>query len=495
MIEIIHIKKKGYSIINNKESEPKNDISFIILKSILFLITTVILISVLYFYSINNSYINESKPKQIINKNTLQDNMTYFLEILPKIDLEKKSDDIILEEIFNARKIYINEKNVTNDYIHFIKPINQEEENQYKQILYKDILYDDYPNEKREGQMSVNDFYNLCNKDKLIDSKTIERSDKPDISIIISILYKSPEIIRSINSIQSQTFKNIEIIIVDDFSESNEEILEQLYTSEPRLRLFKHLKKMGLWRSRMDGFLYSRGKYILHFDPGDILSDNFVLEDYYRFVSKYNLDTIRFSFTNPQNLDNMKIYPTRHTKIIYGRPDYNVHEYGYGIIWNRLIRTSLFTKALDLIDIYLLNANKNLWEDIWWNDLIDRVSFSNLILNKLGHINYHDRNSLKEIKISNNEEKDKTIREFIYNWFFDYELLPHDDNKTIIIDKLKEYSQINNTFFNLQINLDYLNTYFPDYKQFLTKLFKDPFIQDEEKILIKKLYNKAPKSK
>lgn len=54
---------------------------------------------------------------------------------------------------------------------------------------------------------------------------------------------------------------------------------------------------MGLWRKRIDGFLYSRGEYILHINPGDILSDSFVLEDLCKLVHQYNLDTVRFTFT------------------------------------------------------------------------------------------------------------------------------------------------------------------------------------------------------
>ena len=191
----------------------------------------------------------------------------------------------------------------------------------------------------------------------------------------------------------------------------------------------------------------------------------------------------------------MRVYPTRHTRIIYGRPDYDVHEFGYGTIWNRLIRASLFTKALNLVEINILNAYKDIWEDRWWNDLIDRVSFSNLIVNKIGYITFNDRNELTEKSIADNVDKDRTIREFIYNWYFDYELLPHDDNKTVIMDKLHEYNQKNNTYSNLNINLDFLQTFFPAYKQFLIILFKDPFISNEEKEFIKELYTKATKNK
>ena len=41
----------------------------------------------------------------------------------------------------------------------------------------------------------------------------------------------------------------------------------------------------------MDGVLYSRGKYIILFDPGDFYEDNYVLEDAYNINEKYKLDS------------------------------------------------------------------------------------------------------------------------------------------------------------------------------------------------------------
>ena len=65
---------------------------------------------------------------------------------------------------------------------------------------------------------------------------------------------------------------------------------------------------------------------ILHFDPGDIYTDNYVLQDSYDLLTKYNLDTVRFSFSKSiennthQTFSPMYIYPPEFTKIIYGTP-------------------------------------------------------------------------------------------------------------------------------------------------------------------------------
>jgi hypothetical protein len=256
---------------------------------------------------------------------------------------------------------------------------------------------------------------------------------------------------------------------------------------------------MGVWRSRMDGFLYSRGEYILHFDPGDLYSDNYVLEDSYNLITKYNLDTVRFSFSKTlesitnQTFEQMFKYPPKFTKIIYGIPDYNVHQFGYGTIWNRLVRANIFTKALGLVDEYILNAYKNLWEDMWWNDLVNKVSFSNLIVNRYGYIYLFNSGGAGIPKIRNSLLRDKTIKEFIYFWLFDLELLPVEDNKKSVINKIRDYNREDNKFCRLSMKLDYLNTKFPIYGHLLTLLINDPFVEKDDKIFLRELYKNFTK--
>ena len=186
-----------------------------------------------------------------------------ILAILPRIELEKENKISNIEEIFKSRRLYITDKNITNKYINYLRPINETKENKYRKVLYKNLLFENYSATIRNDTINLEQFYKICYEGKLIDPNKFHLTDNPLISIILPLYNKKDQILRSIRSIQNQSFKNIEIIIVDDASTDGVKcLLENFFVEEPRLRIFTHLKNMGVWRSRMDGFLYSRGKYI-----------------------------------------------------------------------------------------------------------------------------------------------------------------------------------------------------------------------------------------
>jgi hypothetical protein len=224
---------------------------------------------------------------------------------------------------------------------------------------------------------------------------------------------------------------------------------------------------MGCWRSRLDGFLYSRGKYILHFDMGDIFSDNYVLEDINEIALKYKLDSVRFSFQwvrREVNLENFKkIFPSFYTRIRYGNVFYRLASFGYGTIWNRLTRANIFSKGLYLIGPLILNAYKNLWEDGWWNELANAVSFNT------------------------EQRREKAIKEFIYFWMFDYEMCPKKDKKKKVINQLHDFLKPENAIRGKIVLINYLKKEFPIYEILLKRLLNDPYVEEEDKKFVNEL--------
>ena len=85
----------------------------------------------------------------------------------------------------------------------------------------------------------------------------------PKVSIIIP-LYNCEKTIESvIHSIQYQNFTQIEINLINDFSNDNTlKIVENIQKFDHRIRIVNNHKNMGTLYSRSIGALISRGEYI-----------------------------------------------------------------------------------------------------------------------------------------------------------------------------------------------------------------------------------------
>ena len=324
---------------------------------------------------------NHNKPDIVDLKN--------YEDYLPKNKKGKAIQD--LKDIFDSKYLYIKNDKINFDYIYILRQKDFEDTEQERNLTYQNSTLNFYIYDPIQKPIPPIEFYELCENENIKKQKNIELNSNPLITIIIVAYNKAQNLLRTIKSIQNQSLKNIEIIIVDDEEINLVQDYKTIISGDPRIRVLIQKESYGLWRKRMDGLLYSKGEYILHMDAGHILADNLVLEDIYNIAQKYDLDSVRFSFSKnyydsnfieKKNFNDMVVFPSNVTKIVYGRPGYDVHEFGYGTIWNRLVRADMFSKGLDLVDNVILNIKKDFGEDMWWNDLVDRVSFSNLIVNR-----------------------------------------------------------------------------------------------------------------
>ena len=258
----------------------------------------------------------------------------------------------------------------------------------------------------------------------MLNTNEMETYNSPLISVVVASFNKEKMVMKSLRSIQNQSLKNIEIIIVDDCSTDNSyKYYNYLLKTDSRIRIFYHLENMGVWRTRLDGFLYSKGNYIIHFDGGDLYEDNYVLEDAYNIAEKNHLDSVKMTFrilNNYSNWDTYKlpfILKRNYSKIIYNSKNilrYNSKICGnYTNIWNRLIRSDIVLKGLNLLNSYILNIYKNLWEDIWWNRIVDKVSYNYAIINRFSYLYFKDGTGEGTFKIQTEVQKDRMIQEFI----------------------------------------------------------------------------------
>ena len=419
-----------------------------------------------------------------------------FVNILPRInkyDRPIKTSNI--KEIFKSRRLYISEANITKEYINFIRPSSTKVNKELGDISIYEKKFDENYFTKRTDQLNFRKFAKLCVNEKLIvDTNKLKPSNRPLISVILPAYNKEKEIMKSIRSVQNQSLKNIEIIIVDDCSIDNSiEFFENLLKTDPRIRLFIHLKNMGVWRSRIDGLLYSRGKYVIFFDTGDLYEDNYVLEDAYNIIDKYGLDSVKMFFRLIFDYNNVTYYETpynvniNYTKIGNQsniiRYEWEIFRGFWGIIWNRLVRNDVYIKGLNLLSDSSLNIYKNLWEDQWWNHITDKVSNNMLVIKRFCYLYYKNISADTLFFAKTEEQKDKLIHEFVYFLYFDLDFIPKDDNKKVIIDKLKGMN--NNRIGKKSLNRFRTKFYILD--NLVKRLLNDPYVTKEDKIELIKI--------
>ena len=106
---------------------------------------------------------------------------------------------------------------------------------------------------------------------------------KPKISVIMSEYNTPPDYLRaSIESILNQTFKDIEIIIVDDCGKNDLDSITEEY-KDKRIRVIKNNKNIGLVESLNKAITASKADILARMDTDDIADEN-RLEEQYNFM-------------------------------------------------------------------------------------------------------------------------------------------------------------------------------------------------------------------
>ena len=124
-----------------------------------------------------------------------------------------------------------------------------------------------------------------------LDNKTFFiKTEKPKISLIITIYNQAHYIYAAYAQINIQELKDIEIIFVDDASTDNSSnIIKELMENDKRIIYLKNHENKETFYSRNKGILQSKGEYILIVDPDDLLLNNILIKAY-ETAKKYNLD-------------------------------------------------------------------------------------------------------------------------------------------------------------------------------------------------------------
>ena len=108
------------------------------------------------------------------------------------------------------------------------------------------------------------------------------------ISIIVPVYNVEEYLDRCIQSVLNQSYKNIEIILVDDGSTDKSLEICNKYKKETKIKVF-HKKNGGLSSARNFGMKKIKGKYIYFLDSDDYISIN-TIEILYNSLKNNNGD-------------------------------------------------------------------------------------------------------------------------------------------------------------------------------------------------------------
>ena len=112
---------------------------------------------------------------------------------------------------------------------------------------------------------------------------------EPLISVIVPVYKVEQYLERCVRSVLAQTYKNTEIILVDDGSPDGCPAMCDIYAKEYENVCVIHQENKGLSGARNAGINVAKGEYLAFVDSDDIWSPYF-LESLYQALKEYNAD-------------------------------------------------------------------------------------------------------------------------------------------------------------------------------------------------------------
>lgn len=136
--------------------------------------------------------------------------------------------------------------------------------------------------------------------------------ENPKISVVIPVYNAEQYIADCLNSISSQSLKDIEIICVDDCStDKSYQIIYTRAKIDPRIKLYKHDKNKGAPAARNAGLKIATGKYISFADADDRLLPN-AYQKLYRNAAHFGSDAVKGNMIVQTFIGRKKPHPLNH---------------------------------------------------------------------------------------------------------------------------------------------------------------------------------------
>jgi glycosyltransferase involved in cell wall biosynthesis len=100
----------------------------------------------------------------------------------------------------------------------------------------------------------------------------------PIVSVLMTAYNREQFIAEAIESVIASTFKDFELIIVDDCSQDNTVAIAKKYESlDSRVKVYVNEKNLGDYPNRNKAASYAVGKYLKYLDSDDLMADDCLL--------------------------------------------------------------------------------------------------------------------------------------------------------------------------------------------------------------------------
>ena len=142
----------------------------------------------------------------------------------------------------------------------------------------------------------------------------------PSISIIMPLFNAEKYLPEAIQSVLNQTYKDFELICIDDCSADRTKIIvESFQKKDTRIKILINEKHSGAASSRNKGLESAKGKYILFLDGDDIFEEE-LLEKACSAMDQYQTDMVLFEYLHTPS-------GTIYTKKTIERPESFIGKY------------------------------------------------------------------------------------------------------------------------------------------------------------------------
>lgn len=164
------------------------------------------------------------------------------------------------------------------------------------------------------------------------------------ISIIIPVYNVEKYLSKCLDSIISQTYKQLEIIIIDDGSTDNSGIICDEYALMDNRIIVIHQPNGGLSAARNSGLNIAKGEFVMFVDSDDFVESAFC-EKPLNIALRENVDIVTFGYFQISK-KSTKVNRTNNPRIVQAseaiKLSITLDDVIHGYVWNKFYRRNLF---------------------------------------------------------------------------------------------------------------------------------------------------------